>query len=243
MPHRCFLRHFSDSQSLWFVFKPQALFASHRPAPDGKDATVNKEKETPKRKSEYDENRRSYASGDCSSYVYERWNPETKSYDRIVLEAGRDGVDQELIVLLDRIDHEEDLNNRYEGELNDPVFQAKDKAYRSDPGNPDAVDPWDAIGSSKDDPGHEEGKLPENPDLAKVRKSVEEDLTEAQRDLYYRHFGMGLQLEEIRKEEVAESGKEKSLQSVHNRKKKIIARVAHQAFGVESVKRRKSRKD
>ena len=84
---------------------------------------------------------------------------------------------------------------------------------------------------------------PENPDLAKVRKSVDEDLTDDQRDLYYDHFGIGKQLEEIRQEEVAESGKDKSLQSVLNRKNKIIAKVAHRAFGAEPVKRNKTKKE
>ena len=82
----------------------------------------------------------------------------------------------------------------------------------------------------------------ENPVIAKVRNVVETQFTPEQQDLFYKHFGQGKQLEEIRKEEVAATGKEKSPQSVLNRKKKMLAKVAKQVFGTEPVKHSKNSK-
>ena len=69
---------------------------------------------------------------------------------------------------------------------------------------------------------------------------MDEDLTKEQQDLYFQHFGMGKQLEEIRQEEIAVTGRDKSLQSVGNRKNKIIKKVAKRVFGVEPIKRKKT---
>ena len=81
-------------------------------------------------------------------------------------------------------------------------------------------------------------KEKDNPDVARVRKVIDTKCNDRQQKLFYAHFGEGKQLEEIRKEEVAATGKEKKLQAILNVKNDIIRKVADE-YGVVPVKRRK----
>ena len=203
-----------------------------------------KNKETKREyRAQYNPDRECYISADGKYVCYDTWDSDQKKIVTIKIEVGKDGVTEELTYLIDDLNYDMDLSDRYYDEAKDPLFEAKRQKYESDPEGDEAVDPWETVSRPQDDPGYMPDEQPENPDLAKIRRSVDEDLTDAQRDLYYDHFGMGRQLEEIRQEEVADSGKDKSLQSVLNRKNKIIAKVAHRAFGAEPVKRKKTRKE
>lgn len=221
---------------------PQVLFLC--PAalcpPDGKD-TEMKKKETKKRTSSYDQNRQCYMSKDGTAYYYERWNEDYGRYEKIPLTVGLDGITEEIILLLDSMDREEDLGNRYENENKDPLFEVRRERYESELSDEDAVDPWDTVFSVSDDPAEiifaEEEKV--NPDIDRVRRVIDTKCNERQQDLFFAHFGEGRQLEEIRKEEVAATGEEKKLQAVHKAKNKIIRKVADE-FGVVPVKRKKT---
>ena len=200
-------------------------------------------KNTKKRTSSYDQNRQCYMAKDGTAYYYERWSEEQGRYERIPLTVGKDGITEEIILLLDSMDREEDLNNRYANDNKDPNFEAKRERFESDPSGDDVVNPWDTISSKSNDPteiffGEKEK---EKPDIAKVRKVIDTKCNERQENLFYAHFGEGRQLEEIRKEEVAATGKEKKLQAILNVKNDIIRKVADE-FGVAPVKRRKTRK-
>ena len=192
-----------------------------------------KSKETEYR-AHYNPDRECYISADGKFICYETWDPDQKKKVTFKIEVGKDEITEELTFLIDEMNHQEDLNDRYENELKDPLFEKKQKTFSTDSYS-DNIDPWDAVSRSQDGLDYEQE--PEDPDLAKIRKVVDEELTDAQRDLYYEHFGRNRQLEDIRREEVVITGKEKSLQSVLNRKNKIIRKVAHKAFGVEPVKR------
>ena len=136
-----------------------------------------------------------------------------------------------------------DLQDRYEGELRDPLFEAKVNNYNADSNNEEMVDPWDTIA---DKSGSPEDALvtepePENPQVAQVRRVIDEECTEPQQDFIFSHFGMGKQLEEMRQAEAEETGKLPTAQAYTNRKNKIIDKVA-KSLGVERVKRRKTSK-
>lgn len=172
---------------------------------------------------------------------------DTKKPSTIRIEVGKpyygsDGkehvIDEDITFVLDEMFCEMDLKDRYENELKDAKFEAQRRSYAEDPDNDKATDPWEKLSRPEDDPAYmkEEEK---NPDTEKIRKCVEQDLTPEQQDLYFDHFGNEKQLEEIRKEEVEATGKEKSLQSVLNRKNKIIRKVASKAFNTVPVKRHK----
>lgn len=196
-----------------------------------------------KRTSSYDANRQCYMASDATAYFYERWNSEIEQYERIPLTVGKDGITQEIILLLDSMDHDEDLGNRYARENTDPLFDARRNRYEADPDGDDAVDPWDTVSRPEDDPANVVcgQEVPENPDIARVREVIETKCNERQRNLFFAHFGECKQLEEIRKEEVEISGKEKKLQAIVNVKNDVIGKVAD-AFGVTPVKRRRTKK-
>ena len=223
---------------------PQTLFLCSvvLVSPGGKDTEMGN-KETKKRTSSFDHNRQCYMAKDGTAYYYERWSEEQGRYERIPLTVGKDGITEEIILLLDSMDREEDLNNRYANDNKDPNFEAKRERFESDPSGDDVVNPWDTISSKSNDPAEiifgEKEK--ENPDIVKVRKVIDTKCNERQENLFYAHFGQGRQLEEIRKEEVAATGKEKKLQAILNVKNDIIRKVADE-FGVAPVKRRKTRK-
>lgn len=201
-----------------------------------------KSKETKKRKSGYNPNRACYLTADCKYYCFEILDIDTGRMVTQKLEVGKD-LSQEWTIFLDETDHDMDLNDRYQDELRDHLFDTKAASYKADPDNEDAVDPWDELA---DKSGSPEDILfsepePENPLAAQVRCVIDEDCTEAQQNFFFEHFGMETQLEQMRQAEAEKTGKLPSSQAMTNRKNKIIDKVA-KSFGVERVKRRKSAK-
>lgn len=231
---------------LWFIFGHR-LFLCPPPTPDGKDTAMKKDA-SKKRTSSYDPNRQCYLADDGTAYYYERLNPDNGRYERISLTVGQEGITEEIILLLDSMDHDEDLGNRYENENKDPLFEAKRNCYEADPEGEHAADPWEAVSWPGDDPVNilfaEE--VEENPDIARVREIIDTKCNERQQNLFFSHFGEGKQLEQIRKEEVAASGREKSSQAILNVKNDLLHKVAV-VFGVDVMdhcrKKRKSRID
>ena len=187
----------------------------------------------------YNRNRTCYLSSDGKYYCYEAWDPDAKRMVTQKLEVGKD-LSLELTLILDSSDHDMDLNDRYQDELCDPLFEAKVNSYISDPNNEDAIDPWDAIADksgSPEDVLFAEPK-PENPQTEQVRRIIDENCTEAQQDFFFEHFGKGAPLEEMRQAEAEQTDKLPSSAAMTNRKNKIIDKVA-KSFGVERVKRHK----
>lgn len=205
---------------------------------------MSRNNETKKRRSGYNPAREHHAGDDCLTYTYARWNEETHSYDTIVLTAGQDGVTEEIILLLDQMDHDGDLGERYEEENKDQKFERKLRKYEADPDDDNAVNPWNQIEDPHADltEDAERREKPENPDAEKIRRVVKEDFTPEQQNLFFSHFGECRQLEQIRQEEAACTGKPVTPQAMNNRKNKMIRKAAKKAFGVEPVKRRKTDK-
>ena len=202
-----------------------------------------KKKETSKiRKSGFNPNRACYLTSDGKYYCYEFEDLQTGQKITQKLEVGKD-LSLELTIMLDEIDHDSDLQDRYESELRDPLFEAKVNSYKADPNDEDAIDPWDTIsakGSNPEDSICSEPE-PENPLATQVRRVIDEDCTEAQQDFFFEHFGMETQLEQMRQAEAGATGKLPSSQAMTNRKNKIVDKAA-KALGVERIKRRKSSK-
>lgn len=200
-----------------------------------------KSNESKNRKSGFNPNRHCYLTADGKYYCYEYWDPETKRVVTQKLEVGKD-LSLELTLILDESDHDMDLNDRYQDELRDSLFDAKIKSYKSDPDDEDAIDPWDTLADKSGSPEDilfAESET-ENPQVAQVRKVIDENCTESQQNFFFEHFGMGKQLEEMRQAEAEETGKLPTAQAYTNRKNKIVDKAA-KALGVERIKRRKSR--
>ena len=198
---------------------------------------MSRNNDSKKRKSNYNRNRTCYLSSDGKYYCYEAWDPDAKRMVTQKLEVGKD-LSLELTLILDSSDHDMDLNDRYQDELCDPLFEAKANSYISDPNNEDAVDPWDAIADKSGSPEDAlfAGPEPENPQAEQVRRIIDENCTEAQQDFFFEHFGKGTQLEEMRQAAAEQPGKLPSSAAMPTRKHQIIEKVA-KSFGVERVKR------
>ncbi|MCI8335519.1 MAG: hypothetical protein HFH25_13220 [Lachnospiraceae bacterium] len=200
---------------------------------------MQRNNDSKKRKSGFNSNRKCYLTADSRFYCYEYLDPNTHRMVTQKLEVGKD-LSLDWVIMLDESDHGMDLNDRYEGELRDPLFDAKVNSYKADPDNEDAVDPWDMIadkGGSPEDAMFAEPK-PENPQAVETRRVIDEECTESQQDFFFEHFGMGTPLEEMRQTEAGRTGKLPSSAAMTNRKNKIIDKVA-KSFGVERVKRHK----
>lgn len=201
-----------------------------------------KNEETKKRKSNYNPNRTCYLTADGKYYCYECWDYDAKCVVTQKLEVGKD-LSLEFTLYLDQSDHDMDLNDRYQDELRDSLFDAKIKSYKSNLDDEDAIDPWDTLADKSGSPEDilfAESET-ENPQVAQVRKVIDENCTESQQNFFFEHFGMGKQLEEMRQAEAEETGKLPTAQAYTNRKNKIVDKAA-KALGVERIKRRKSSK-
>ena len=203
-----------------------------------------KNKATTQYRSSFNEDRECFISKDGRFICYQAYDPESNRTITHRYEIGTLGITQELAVVIDGLNFEQDQLDRKENDHKDSLFEAMRRRHSTDPDEEDAADPYDNISLPGNDPAEilTKEEPGENPIIAKVRNVVETQFTAEQQELYYKHFGEGKQLEEIRQEEVAATGKEKSPQSVLNRKKKIIAKVAKHVFGTEPVNRSKQSK-
>ena len=190
-----------------------------------------KSNETKKRKSGFNPNRTCYLTADGKYYCYERWDDNAKCVVTQRLEVGKD-LSVELTIMLDEFDHEMDLQDRYEDELRDSLFEAKVNSYKANPDDEDTIDPWDTL---SDKSGSPEDILFAEPETENPQV---ENCTESQQNFFFEHFGKGTQLEEMRQAEAEQTGKLPSSAAMTNRKNKIIDKVA-KSFGVERVKRHK----
>ena len=205
---------------------------------NGKD-TKMKSNETTKCKSQCKPGCLSYLTADRTHYCYEYWDGDAGHMVSLKLEVGKD-LSPELTIILDELDHEMDLKERYDEECRDALFIRKMHNYSTDPSSEGSVDPWDTISDRSNSPEDiifAESE-PENPMVAQVRRIIDEECTESQQELFHGHFGEMKQLKEMVEVEGSVTGSQPSAAAMTNRKNKLIKKVA-KAFGVEPVKRRK----
>lgn len=200
---------------------------------------MSKNNVSKKRQNGFNPNRTCYLTADGKYYCYERWDDDAKCVVTQRLEVGKD-LSVELTIMLNESDHDMELQDCYEGELRDPLFDAKVGSYKTAPNDEDAADPWDTLA---DKSGSPEDILfaepePEKPQTTQVRRVIDEDCTKSQQNFFFEYFGRGIQLEEMRQAEAEQAGKLPSFAAMTNRKNKIIDKVA-QSFGVKRVKRHK----
>lgn len=102
-------------------------------------------------KSWFNPNRTCYLTRDGKFYCYERWDDDAKCEVTQRLEVGKD-LSVELAIMLDESDRDLDLQDCYEDELRDPLFDAKVNSYNATADDEDVVDPWDMIVDKNGDP-------------------------------------------------------------------------------------------
>ena len=193
-----------------------------------------------KRKEFYINNRDCYLSVDGKYYCYRVWDEGTKCMVTQEIEVGKD-MSLDITLVLDGLDHDEDLRDYYERKRRNRVFDSEMRKYQSASDSEESINPWekiDAKGSSPEDRLFAEQEA-ENPQVAMVRSIINEKCTKEQKKFIADHFGKEMQLEEMRRVEARQTGKFPSSAAMTNRKNKILDKIA-KALGVKRVKRRKS---
>ena len=194
----------------------------------------------PQRTSSFHLNRRNFMTDD-GGYMYYVWDEEKKTEIPLKLSVGDisplDGkvVTQETIVLLDQMDHDEDLGDRYEEENADFRMRNAEVAAEDDDG---AHTP--AIENLPDPAGDPAAllsldEMSEDPRIAQLRAFLE-TLTQEQQDLCWDYFGQMLQQTEIAAAENAAKGTNISRQTINMRLRRIL-KLAAECFGVEPPKK------
>lgn len=199
------------------------------------------------RTSAFRKDRKNYLTQD--GYTYCRWDEELKKEVPVHIGLGEeytdpDGtvrtIDREILIMVDSIDHAEDVEQDEYEHHTDKVFTDKVARYeRSAKSGEDVANPWDEIPAEDSDPFTL--LFPEDAPMdEKVQKILEfmEGLTEAQRNLVYDHLGAWKYLEDVRREEEARTRKTVTQQAISNRWNKIIAKGCKH-FGVEKPRKRK----
>ena len=199
------------------------------------------------RTSAFREDRKNYLTED--GYTYWRWDEDLKKEVPVHIGLGEeytdpDGtvrtIDREILIMVDSIDHDEDVEQDEYERHTDKVFSDRLARYeRSGKSGEDVVNPWDEIEDITSDPFTL--LFPEDAPMdEKVAAILEfmEGLPEAQRDLVYDHLGAWKYLEDVRREEEARTGKTVTQQAISNRWNKIIAKGCKH-FGVEKSRKRK----
>ena len=82
-----------------------------------------------KRKSGFNPNWGCYFTADGKYYCYERWDDENKCIITQKLKIGK-GLSLELPIMLDESDHDMNLQDRYESEQHDLLFDTKVVNYK-----------------------------------------------------------------------------------------------------------------
>ena len=153
--------------------------------------------------------------------MYTYWHSDGKSKKKlpITITAGQDGVTEEHIIMLNDLDHEADLCDRYEQENRDYETENKKLKHFRNP-EEGIEDPIEALITHKTDPyfliDHAEDKP--NPLIEQLLELMQK-LTPKQVDFIYDHYGSLRQLTEIAAEDNV------SPPAISNRKNKIINRL------------------
>ena len=151
-------------------------------------------------------------------YVYYRWDEEAQKEITIYLTAGKDEVSEEILLVLEDMDHEEDLQERYADENRDYATENQKLKFSTD-SEETVGDPIENLATFATNPEYllEHGDS-ENALVEKVRQAVEQ-LTPQQIDLFYALFGEMRSMADIAREQG------KTRQAVNNQKNKILNRI------------------
>ena len=125
---------------------------------------------------------------------------------------------------IDEWDHKIELEAIYDANWRDPLFEEMVRRYESS--GHVGVDPWEMLAVEKKEYSWESME-------EKVRSIIEDKLTPAQDELYYRYYGKCETLQSIRIEEYERTGKMIGISGMSRRKEKIIKKVTR-SIGVKA---------
>ena len=160
-------------------------------------------------------------------YVYYRWDDELKREVPVFLTSGSDGVTEEILLVMTDLDHEEELQERYEEENRD--YETENQKQKVSAGDEEATDPIESLADRRQDPFSLLDGTQEENALVEQLLVLMQKLTPQQIDLIYSLFGEQKYMADIAREQG------KTRQAVNNQKNKIINRLKKlfEAAGVQ----------
>lgn len=199
------------------------------------------------KKSHFNDSRDSYVD-ENGNYVYTRWVKRSNGrWEREVAATIPFSEEtKDIIILLDRSDHDFDLQERYDEENADYGIRNQRSNAHGNPEDEDSFDsdPIENIADTSGDPYSQlyPSEQPSDPKVREMETFIRTELTEEQQALLFAHYGEGKFLEDIRREEEAATGKKVTKQAVHGRWDRIVAKACRH-FGVEKPKQEHKKKD
>jgi hypothetical protein len=199
------------------------------------------------RKSRFNDSRDSYVD-ENGNYIYTRWVKRSNGkWEReVVATIPFTDENRDIIILLDQNDHDCDLQERYDEENADYSIRNQRSNAHGDSADADdfVTDPIDSI---KDPNANVFSQLypdeqPVDPRVQEMETFIRTELTEEQQNLFFAHYGEGKYLEDVRREEEAETGKKVTKQAVHGRWDRIVTKTCKH-FGVDKPKQEHRKKD
>lgn len=153
-----------------------------------------------------------------TKYTYYRWEAEIKKEIPITITIGEDGLTEEHILLIEELDHDEHLQERYAEENRDYATENKRvKFSHGDQGV--SEDPINALGTNETNPDFllYEAEVVD-PQVEQLLQLMDK-LTPSQVDFIYAHYGEGRYMADIAREQGC------TTQAINNKKTKIINRL------------------
>lgn len=151
------------------------------------------------------------------TYTYYSWDETEKKEVPVIVTAGKDGVTEEHIMILQEMEHEENLQNRYESENRD--YRTENQKQKRSAGDEEVTDPIEGLADRRQDPfSFLDGTQEENALVEQLRLLMQK-LTPQQIDLIYSLFGEQKRMADIAREQG------KTRQAVNNQKNKIINKL------------------
>lgn len=197
-----------------------------------------KNKETSQLKHPYEQRTDCHLTED-GRYIIYRSLTDSSRKPAARLKVGTEGITEDMARMLNDLNHEEALEDRYYKESIAPLFEFYKEHYFALGIGGLAAEvraPWDRVTkleNSVEDALFAEPE-PENPMLDIVR-SVIDTCTENQQWLFYGYYGMNRTLTEMRREEIARTGKPISKVAFTNRLNRVLDKVA-KALGTTRMK-------
>ena len=134
--------------------------------------------------------------------------------------------------VLDELDREMYLNDCRQNRLRDPGFDRRLTRHYYNHEDRYSLDPWNMVYNSNDCvettlfPESEPVPKADEPEIAHVRRIIEEKCTETERKLIDLHFGDGMKLVDIGQIEATQTGKEPTVRALSMRKRRLLDKVA-----------------
>lgn len=180
----------------------------------------------------------SYITEDGKSFMYFKGINEDNKPIYIAIPISAEITLEQAQAIIE-LDHRCYLDDRYYEEAKDALYETMKQIEQESSDRDDAPQPHklELVDSCSPETILLALEEEDDPIIEIVRSVIEEECTETQQELFYKVYGMGITLEEIRQEEFRRTGVLLTHHAITNRLNKLLDKVA-KAIGIKRIKRR-----